>query len=306
MHQKSINSKNISTTMKQFKVSVRITNPTEESLGRYLTDISRVPMISAEREVELAQQMRKGGKKGAKAKEELITSNLRFVVSVAKQYQPKNIPLVDLINEGNIGLIKAAEKFDETRGFKFTSYAVDWIRQGILQFLNGQSNTIRVPQNQIGVKGKIKKATSEFLHEHQRNPSVEELSEMLGLDLCIIEKALRANTYMASIDEPLLDSEGDTRTMGDTLASTTDYAADRYVDHESMSQDLIQVLNSVLNMRERIIVQQSFGIDCQERELEDIGADMGLTRERVRQIKNHAIEKIRESAESKLLFQHLA
>ena len=292
--------------MKQFKISVRITDPKKESLGRYLADISRIPMISAEREVELAQQMRKGGKKGEKAKEELITANLRFVVSVAKQYQPKNFPLVDLINEGNIGLIKAAEKFDETRGFKFTSYAVDWIRQGILQFLNGQSNTIRIPQNQSGVNSKIKKATSEFLHEHQRNPSAEELSEMLGLDLCIIEKALRANTYMASIDEPLLDSEGDTRTMGDTLASTTDYAADRYVDHESMSQDLIQVLNSVLNMRERIIIQQSFGIDCQERELEDIGADMGLTRERVRQIKNHAIEKIRESAESKLLFQHLA
>ena len=292
--------------MKQFKISVRITDPKKESLGRYLADISRIPMISAEREVELAQQMRKGGRKGEKAKEELITANLRFVVSVAKQYQPKNISLVDLINEGNIGLIKAAEKFDETRGFKFTSYAVDWIRQGILQFLNGQSNTIRIPQNQTGVNNKIKKATSEFLHEHQRNPSVEELSEMLDLDLCIIEKALRANTYMASIDEPLLDSEGDTRTMGDTLASTTDYAADRHVDHESMSHDLVLVLNSVLNMREKIIIQQSFGIGCQERELEDIGADMGLTRERVRQIKKLAIEKIRESAESKLLFQHLA
>lgn len=292
--------------MKPLKINVRITDPTKESLGRYLADISRIPMISAEREVELAQQMRKGGREGAEAKEELITANLRFVVSVAKQYQPKNIPLVDLINEGNIGLIKAAEKFDETRGFKFTSYAVDWIRQGILQFLNGQSNTIRVPQNQTGVNNKIKKATSEFLHEHLRNPSVEELSEMLDLDLCIIEKALRANTYMASIDEPLLDSEGDTRTMGDTLASTTDYTADRYVDHESMSHDLVLVLNSVLNMREKIIIQQSFGIGCQERELEDIGADMGLTRERVRQIKKLAIEKIRESAESKLLFQHLA
>ena len=292
--------------MKPLKISVRITDPTKESLGRYLADISRIPMISAEREVELAQQMRKGGRAGKKAKEELVTANLRFVVSVAKQYQPKNFPLVDLINEGNIGLIKAAEKFDETRGFKFTSYAVDWIRQGILQFLNGQSNTIRVPQNQSGVNSKIKKATSEFLHEHQRNPSVEELSEMLGLDLCIIEKALRANTHMASIDEPLLDSEGDTRTVGDTLASAADYAADRHVDHESMSHDLVLVLNSVLNMREKTIIQQSFGIGCQERELEDIGADMGLTRERVRQIKKLAIEKIRESAESKLLFQHLA
>ena len=292
--------------MKPFKISVRITNPTEESLGRYLADISRIPMISPEREAELAQQIRKGGKNGAKAKEELITANLRFSVSVAKQYLQKNVSLVDLISEGNIGLIKAAEKFDETRGFKFTSYAVNWIRQGILQFLNEQSNTIRVPQNQTGVKNKIKKVTSDFLHDHQRNPSVEELSEMLGLDLHIVEKALRANTHMASIDEPLLDSEGDTRTMGDILFSTADYAADRHVDHESMSHDLVQVLNSVLNMRERIIIQQSFGIGCQERELEDIGADMGLSRERVRQIKNHAIEKIRESAESKLLFQHLA
>ena len=290
--------------MRQLKIIKSITNrSSEEALDKYLKDIDRIPMISPEQEVELARQIHTGGIQGKKAKEKLIISNLRFVVSVAKQYQHQGVPLTDLINEGNLGLITAADKFDETRGFKFISYAIWWIRQSILQAVSEYGNTIRTPQNQIGIINKIKHATNEFFQKHQRNPSAEELSPIISLNVGKIEKAIQSSAHLSSIDAPLTEDES--TTMSDILASSADYAADRHADYESMSHDLIQVLSSVLDMRERIIILQSFGIGCQERELEDIGSDMGLTRERVRQIRNNGLAKIRMSKESKLLLKHL-
>jgi RNA polymerase primary sigma factor len=260
-------------------------------------------MISAEEEVELAQAIRAGGQKANKAREKLVTANLRFVVSVAKQYQHQGLPLTDLINEGNIGLITAADRFDDTRGFKFISYAIWWIRQSILQAIADYSNTVRRPQSQIAISNKIKTATNEFLQKHQRYPSAEELSEIIELEIEKIEKAIQGEAHVASIDAPLTDDES--QTMVDTLASSSEYAADRQVDHESMCSDLMQVLCSVLSERECKIVIQSFGIGCQERGLEDIGNDMGLTRERVRQIRERGIDKIRKSSKSRILLRHI-
>ena len=289
--------------MRQIKISSSITNRSEESLDKYLVEISRIPMISAEEEVELAQAIRAGGQKANKAREKLVTANLRFVVSVAKQYQHQGLPLTDLINEGNIGLITAADRFDDTRGFKFISYAIWWIRQSILQAIADYSNTVRRPQSQIAISNKIKTATNEFLQKHQRYPSADELSEIIELEIEKIEKAIQGEAHVASIDAPLTDDES--QTMVDTLASSSEYAADRQVDHESMCSDLMQVLCSVLSERECKIVIQSFGIGCQERGLEDIGNDMGLTRERVRQIRERGIDKIRKSSKSRILLRHI-
>ena len=289
--------------MRQIKIISSITNRSEESLDKYLVEISRIPMISAEEEVELAQAIRAGGQKANKAREKLVTANLRFVVSVAKQYQHQGLPLTDLINEGNIGLITAADRFDDTRGFKFISYAIWWIRQSILQAIADFSNTVRRPQSQIAISNKIKTATNEFLQKHQRYPSAEELSEIIELEIEKIEKAIQGEAHVASIDAPLTDDES--QTMVDTLASSSEYAADRQVDHESMCSDLMQVLCSVLSERECKIVIQSFGIGCQERGLEDIGNDMGLTRERVRQIRERGIDKIRKSSKSRILLRHI-
>ena len=215
--------------MKQFKINKNITNRSEESLDRYLVEISRVPMITPEQEVELAQIIRKGGKKGDKAKEKLVTANLRFVVSVAKQYQHQGVPLPDLINEGNLGLITAADKFDETRGFKFISYAIWWIRQSILQAIADYSNMVRRPQSQIAISNKIKNATNEFIQKQQRYPSAEELSDIISLEIDKIEKAIQAEAYVASIDAPITEDEG--TTMADMISSSSEYASDRKVDH---------------------------------------------------------------------------
>ena len=290
--------------MKQFKINKNFTNRSEESLDKYLAEISRVPMITPDQEVELAQTIRKGGKRGDKAKEKLVTANLRFVVSVAKQYQHQGVSLPDLINEGNLGLITAADKFDETRGFKFISYAIWWIRQSILQAIAEYSNIVRRPQSQISVSNKIKKATNEFVQKQQRNPTADELSEIISLEIDKIEKAIQAEAHVNSLDAPV--SEDADSTMADVMASSPEYAADRTVNHESMCSDLMQVLCDVLNERERLIVIQNFGIGCPERSLDDIGYGMGLTRERVRQIRERSLEKVRKCDKSKYLLRHLA
>jgi len=289
--------------MKQFKISKNYTNRSEESLDRYLVEISRMPMITPDQEVELAQIIRKGGKKGEEAKEKLVTANLRFVVSVAKQYQHQGVPLSDLINEGNLGLITAADKFDETRGFKFISYAIWWIRQSILQSIAEYSSIVRRPQSQIAISNKIKNATNEFIQKYQRYPSAEELSDLISLEIDKIEKAIQAEAHVASIDAPITEDEG--TTMADMISSSSEYASDRKVDYDSMCNDLMQVLTSILNERERIIVIQSFGIGCPERGLDAIGNDLGLTRERVRQIRERGLDKVRKSAKSRLLLKHL-
>ena len=290
--------------MKQFKINKNFTNRSEESLDKYLAEISRVPMITPDQEVELAQIIRKGGKRGDKAKEKLVTANLRFVVSVAKQYQHQGVPLSELINEGNLGLITAADKFDETRGFKFISYAIWWIRQSILQAIAEYSNIVRRPQSQISVSNKIKKATNEFVQKQQRNPTADELSEIISLEIDKIEKAIQTEAHVNSLDAPV--SEDADSTMADVMASSPEYAADRTVNHESMCSDLMQVLCDVLNERERLIVIQNFGIGCPERSLDDIGYGMGLTRERVRQIRERSLDKVRKCDKSKYLLRHLA
>ena len=291
-------------TMRQLKINKSITNRSEESLDKYLAEISRVPMVTTEEEVLLAQAIHAGGKKGEKAKERLVTANLRFVVSVAKQYQNQGVPLTDLINEGNIGLITAADKFDETRGFKFISYAIWWIRQSILQAIANYSHLIRRPQSQISVSNKIKNATNDFLQKNQRYPSADELSEIISLEIDKIEKAIRSEAYVSSIDAPIAEDEG--ITMADMLASSLEYASDRKMDFDSLCTDLNQVLSCILNERERTIVVQSFGIGCPECSLDDIGYSMGLTRERVRQIRERGLEKIRKHPQSRLLLKHVA
>ena len=289
--------------MRQFKINKSVTQRSEESLDKYLVEISRMEMISPEQEVELAQTIRKGGPEGEEAKHKLVNANLRFVVSVAKQYQHQGVPLSDLINEGNLGLMTAAERFDETRGFKFISYAIWWIRQSIISAIGEYCNIVRKPQSQIGISNKIKNATNAFVQEHQRTPTAEELSELISMEIEKIEKAVQAETYVSSIDTPI--NEDEDTTVGDMLSSGSEYAADRQVNYESMYSDLMIVLNSVLTERERVIIVQSFGIGCPERGLEDIGNDMGLTRERVRQIRERGLDKMRKSKKSQFLLKHL-
>ena len=289
--------------MRQFKINKSVTQRSEESLDKYLVEISRMEMISPEQEVELAQTIRKGGPEGEEAKNKLVNANLRFVVSVAKQYQHQGVPLSDLINEGNLGLMTAAERFDETRGFKFISYAIWWIRQSIISAIGEYCNIVRRPQSQIGICNKIKNATNAFVQEHQRTPTAEELSELISMEIEKIEKAVQTETFVSSIDTPI--NEDEDTTVGDMLSSGSEYAADRQVNYESMYSDLMIVLNSVLTERERVIIVQSFGIGCPERGLEDIGNDMGLTRERVRQIRERGLDKMRKSKKSQFLLKHL-
>jgi RNA polymerase primary sigma factor len=289
--------------MRQLKINKSITPRSEQSLDKYLSEISRIPLVSTEEEVLLSQAIHAGGKKGKIAKDKLVKANLRFVVSVAKQYQNQGVPLPDLINEGNLGLITAADKFDETRGFKFISYAIWWIRQSILQAIAEYSNMVRRPLNQIMVSNKIKNATHAFLQKYHREPSAEELSDIISLEIDKIEKAIQSESHVASIDAPITEDEGST--MADVLASSSDYATDLKVDYDSMCSDLMEVLTSILSERERIIVTQSFGIGCPERGMDAIGSDLGLTRERVRQIRERGLDKVRKSPKSRKLLKHL-
>ena len=289
--------------MRQLKIQKSITNRSSEALDKYLVEIGREPMVSLEEEIELAQTIHKGGAKGERAKEKLIKANLRFVVSVAKQYQHQGLSLTDLIDEGNIGLVKAAEKFDETRGFKFISYAVWWIRQSILQAIAEQSRIVRLPLNQVGAMSQINKVTAEFVQKNGRRPSIHELSEITGIDELKIRQSQNADGHHMSIDAPF--SDDDTNSMSDMLASGEDSRTDKTVEYESMASDLDDVLKKVLKDRELKIVKQCFGIGCHEKGLEEIGAEVGLTRERVRQIREKSIGKIRQSGNARILMKYL-
>ena len=285
--------------MRQLKITKSITNRESASLDKYLQEIGREELITVEDEVELAQRIRKGDQS---ALEKLTRANLRFVVSVAKQYQNQGLSLPDLINEGNLGLIKAAEKFDETRGFKFISYAVWWIRQSILQALAEQSRIVRLTLNQVGSLNKINKALSKFEQENERMPSPDELADILDIPREKIADTLRVSGRHVSVDAPFVD--GEDNSLLDVLVNNDSPNADRGLVNESLNKEIERAL-STLTERERDIVKYFFGIGTQEMTLEEIGEYFGLTRERVRQIKEKAIRRLRHSARSKLLKRYL-
>ncbi|MDL2290231.1 RNA polymerase sigma factor RpoD/SigA [Paludibacteraceae bacterium OttesenSCG-928-F17] len=285
--------------MRQLKITKSITNRESLSLDKYLQEIGREDLITVEEEVELAQRIRNGDRL---ALEKLTRANLRFVVSVAKQYQNQGLSLPDLINEGNLGLIKAAEKFDETRGFKFISYAVWWIRQSILQALAEQSRIVRLPLNQVGSLNKINKAFSKFEQENERRPSPEELAEELDIPVEKIADTMKVSGRHISVDAPFV--EGEDNSLLDVMVNDDSPNADRVLINESLSKEIDRAL-STLTEREHEIVKKFFGIGVPEMTLEEIGDEFGLTRERVRQIKEKAIRRLRSSSKSKLLKTYL-
>ena len=285
--------------MRQLKITKSITNRESASLDKYLQEIGREELITVEEEVELAQRIRKGDRV---ALEKLTRANLRFVVSVAKQYQNQGLSLPDLINEGNLGLIKAAEKFDETRGFKFISYAVWWIRQSILQALAEQSRIVRLPLNQVGSLNKINKAFARFEQEHERTPSAEELANELELPKEKVTDTLRVAGRHISVDAPFAD--GEDNSLLDVLVNADSPNADRGLINESLATEVDRALE-ILTERERDIIRYFFGIGCSEMTLEEIGEKFDLTRERVRQIKEKAIRKLRQSTRSSILRSYL-
>lgn len=285
--------------MRQLKITKSITNRESASLDKYLQEIGKEELITVEEEVELAQRIKKGDQE---ALEKLTKANLRFVVSVAKQYQNQGLSLPDLINEGNLGLIKAAEKFDETRGFKFISYAVWWIRQSILQALAEQSRIVRLPLNQVGSLNKINKAFARFEQEHERTPSLEELATELELPKEKVTDTLRVAGRHVSVDAPFAD--GEDNSLLDVLVNPDSPNADRGLINESLSTEVDRALET-LTERERDIIKYFFGIGCSEMTLEEIGEKFDLTRERVRQIKEKAIRRLRHSSRSKLLKSYL-
>ena len=284
--------------MRQLKISTSITTRSE-TLDKYLQDISRQPMITVNEEVELAQRIRQGDRA---ALEKLTLANLRFVVSVAKQYQNQGMSLTDLINEGNIGLLKAAEKYDETRGFKFISYAVWWIRQSILQALAEQSRNIRLPLNQVGLLNKISKESAQFEQRYERRPTSEELSDILDIPAEKIDEALSHSGSLLSVDAPF--EEGESNSLLDVLPSSATPTTDKSLMNESLATEIDRAL-STLSEREKEILQMLFGIGCQEMTLEEIGDHFGLTRERVRQVKEKALRRLRSTSRSTLLKTYL-
>lgn len=285
--------------MRQLKITKSITNRESASLDKYLQEIGHEELVTVEEEVELAQRIRKGDRH---ALEKLTKANLRFVVSVAKQYQNQGLSLPDLINEGNMGLIKAAEKFDETRGFKFISYAVWWIRQSILQAIAEQSRIVRLPLNQVGSVNKINRMLNKFEQENERRPSIDEIADSVDLPEDKIEDALKVNTRHVSVDAPFAD--GDDNSLIDILPNSDAPMADKALVMESLREEISRALRT-LNERERNIIECFFGINNPEMTLEEIGDKFGLTRERVRQIKEKAIRRLRHNTKNRVLKAYL-
>ena len=285
--------------MRQLKITKSITNRESQSLDKYLQEISHEDRISVDEEVELAQKIRQGDQK---ALEKLTKANLRFVVSVAKQYQNQGLSLPDLINEGNVGLIKAAMKFDETRGFKFISYAVWWIRQSILQAIAEQSRIVRLPLNQVGSVTKINRELNRFEQENERRPNAGEIADRVDLPEEKIAEAMKANTRHVSVDAPFADSEDGS--LLDVMSSPDAPSTDNELYMESLREEIVRLF-SLLDERERIVLTAYFGIGQPEMTLEEIGNKHNLTRERVRQIKEKAIRRLRHSTKNHLLKSYL-
>ena len=288
-------------SMRQLKITKSITNRESQSLEKYLQEIGKVELITPEEEVKLATLIKQGDQK---ALERLTKANLRFVVSVAKQYQNQGLSLPDLINEGNLGLIKAAQRFDETRGFKFISYAVWWIRQSILQALAEQARIVRLPLNKVGLTNRIQKAFSQLEQQYEREPSAEELAELLEMDLEEVSSTLGINSRHVSMDSPL--SEGEENTLIDVLENPNAEKTDQELDHnESLKTEIDRSLKA-LTERQKEVICYFFGIGVDHpMSLEDIGEKFNLTRERVRQIKDKAITKLKTSNRTKLLRTYL-
>ena len=285
--------------MRQLKITNSITSRGSQSLEDYLNDISKQPLLTAEEEVKLAQRIRNDDRE---ALERLVCANLRFVVSVAKQYQNQGLTLPDLINEGNIGLIKAAEKFDETRGFKFISYAVWWIRQSILQALAEQSRMVRLPLNQVSAVSRISKLIMKFEQEHERKPSAYELSELIDETPEKIRDSLRANGRPMSMDAPLGD--GDDSSLLEVISDDNMPSTDGRMIDTSLATEIDRMLDT-LDEREKTIVEMCFGINNREMTLDEISEKFGLSRERVRQIREKALLKLRHSNKKSLLQEYL-
>lgn len=285
--------------MRQLKITKSITNRESASLDKYLQEIGREELVTVEEEVELAGRIRQGDRA---ALEKLTKANLRFVVSVAKQYQNQGLSLPDLINEGNLGLIKAAEKFDETRGFKFISYAVWWIRQSILQALAEQSRIVRLPLNQVGSLNKINKALQRFEQEHERRPSMEELADELDMPVEKVVEALKMSGRHVSVDAPFQD--GEDNSLIDVMINEDSPNADRGLINESLATEIDRALMT-LSAREAEILREFFGIGTPEKTLEEIGEKLNLTRERVRQIKEKAVKKLAQEQRCKVLKSYL-
>ena len=285
--------------MRQLKIGDKITKRDDAALDKYLVDISREKLISTDEEVELAQKIHKGDQR---ALNKLVRANLRFVVSVAKQYQNQGLSLNDLVNEGNIGLVKAAQKFDETRGFKFISYAVWWIRQSILQAISEQSRIVRMPLNQVGFQSKLSKAIVNFEQENERRPSVQELADILETDEEKVREALGTNGKKVSVDAPFQDEESGS--LIDIMTDETAPATDNKMERESLSKDLDAALGT-LSDRERQVLKMLFGIGCNEMTADEGANTLSLTRERVRQIKERALKCLRESNNIDVLAKYL-
>ena len=285
--------------MRQLKITKSITNRESASLDKYLQEIGHEEMISIEEEVELAQRIRKGDRK---ALQRLTKANLRFVVSVAKQYQNQGLSLPDLINEGNFGLIKAAEKFDETRGFKFISYAVWWIRQSILQAIAEQSRIIRLPLNQVSSVNKINKVLNKFEQENERRPSIDEIARDTDIPEEKIIEAFKINTHHISVDAPFHDD--DESSLLDVIPNDAIPSTDKSLVEESLRAEIGRVLD-ILEDREKKVIEAYFGINQREMTLEEIGSKYGLTLERARQLKEKAIRRLRQQTNSKILKAYL-
>jgi RNA polymerase primary sigma factor len=285
--------------MRQLKITKSTTNRETASLDKYLREIGHEPLISIEEEVELAQRIHKGDRQ---ALEKLTRANLRFVVSVAKQYQNQGLSLPDLINEGNLGLIRAAEKFDETRGFKFISYAVWWIRQSILQAIAEQSRLVRVPLNQVGLQGIINRELNKFEQLHERRPSIDEIADRVDVPQEKIEEALKGSTRHVSVDAPFADDEENS--LLDILPDIDAPSADKGLVDESLRKEISHALQ-MLSERERHVIEAFFGINQPEMTLEEIGEKYDLSRERVRQIKEKAIRRLRHNTKNKMLKTYL-
>ncbi len=288
--------------MRQLKIVKQVTNRETASLDKYLQEIGKVELITAEEEVELARRIKKGDQR---ALEKLTKANLRFVVSVSKQYQNQGLTLPDLINEGNLGLIKAAQRFDETRGFKFISYAVWWIRQSILQALAEQSRIVRLPLNKIGSINKVNKAYSELEQQYERPPTPEELATLLEMTVEEVKQSLKNAGRHVSMDAPLKDGDDSSSTMYDVLSSSESPSPETELIHDSLRKEIERSL-STLTSREADVVRLYFGLSGQHpMTLEEIGEKFDLTRERVRQIKEKAIRRLKHTSRSKILKSYL-